>query len=252
MPRSQDLARGRFFRRDQGRCQIGRKTMRLIRLVFAMFVLCVSVPTFAQEWTEYVNRIDRFTTVFPGQPTIQEITWPSEYGAVFPGRVYMQQVGLARYSVTVIDYTDTEKRHSELVKNDAFRLPIYWQIDVMASIQYAATKFRQRQGVKVTYDAWHYIDLVEGHQLQLTNADQSRTFVGIYLHENRLYVVEATVPAGAAQPGLFQQALGFLDEAGNRIRYNSIYSNRLPPSRLGGRGGRGDGAGARGGESNRP
>jgi hypothetical protein len=97
-----------------------------------------------------------------------------------------------------------------------------------------------------------YIDLVEGHQLQLTNADRSRTFVGIYLHENRLYIVEATVPAGAPQPGLFQQALSLLDEAGNRVRYDSIYSNRLPPGRLGGRGGRGrggrgDGAGGRGG-----
>jgi len=34
------------------------------------------------------------------------------------------------------------------------------------------------------------ICLVEGHQLQLTNADQSRTFVGIYLHENRLYILK--------------------------------------------------------------
>ena len=225
--------------------------MRLIRRVLAALVLCVSVPAFAQEWTEYVNRTDRFTTVFPGQPTVQEIAWPSEYGAVFPGRVYTHQNGPARYSVTVIDYTDAERRHSEVIKNEAFSQSIYWQIDVMASIQYAATKFRQREGAKVTYDAWHYISLVEGHQLQLTNADQSRTFASIYLHENRLYIVEATVPAGAPLPGMFQQNLGFLDEAGNSVRYDSIYSNRLPPSRLSGRGGRGrgrgDGAGGRGG-----
>ena len=223
--------------------------MRLIRRVLAALVLCASVPAFAQEWTEYVNRMDRFTTVFPGQPAVQEIKWPSEYGAVFPGRVYPHQNGPTRYSITVIDYTDAERRHAELIKNEAFSASIYWQIDVMASIQYAATKFRQREGARVTYDAWHYISLVEGQQLQLTNADQSRSFVGIYLHENRLYIAEATVPAGAPQPGMFQQALGFLDEAGNNVRYDSIYSNRLPPSRLGGRGrgGRGDGAGGRGG-----
>ena len=88
--------------------------MRRARLILAVLVLCGSGPGFAQEeWTEYINRMDRFTTVFPGQPTVQETTWPSEYGMVFPGRVYAVQQGPSRYSVTVIDYTDAEKRYSE-------------------------------------------------------------------------------------------------------------------------------------------
>lgn len=218
--------------------------MHLIRLISSMLIIVfVSAPSSAQGWIEYVNRADRFSVNFPGQPEVKDITWPSEYGAVFPGRVYSHENGQSRFSVTVIDYTEAERRHAEQTnKAEAFSSPIYWQIDVMASIQYAATKFRQRDGVKVTYDAWHYIDLVEGHQLQITNADQSRTFVGIYLHENRLYILEATVPPRAAQPGLFQQSLSFLDEAGNRVRYDQIYSNRLPPSTRGGnRGGRGRG-----------
>lgn len=146
--------------------------MRLIRLILAALVLCASAPALAQEeWLEYTNATDRFTIVFPGQPTVQEIMWPSEYSAVFPGRVYSVQQGQNRYSVTVIDYTNSEAIHSKIAKPESFRDPRYWQIDIQASIQYAATKFRQRPGVKVTYDAWHYIDLVEGHQLQLTNAD---------------------------------------------------------------------------------
>jgi hypothetical protein len=174
---------------------------------------------------------------------VQEITWPSEYGAVFPGRVYTTAQGPSRYSVTVIDYTEAERIHAERPnRNDAELGGQYWQVDVQASIAYAATKFRQREGVKVTFDAYHYIDLISGHQLQLTNPDQSRTFAGIYLHENRLYILEATVAAKAPPPGLFQQSLGFLDEAGKNVRYQSIYFNRLPPSRLG-RGGRGGRAG---------
>ena len=101
-------------------------------------------------------------------------------------------------------------------QHDGSRRPeqgLYWQIDTQASIAYAATKYRQRDA-KVTFDAWHYIDLVEGHQLQLTNPDGSRTFVGIYLHESRLYILESTVPKGAPQPGLFQQSLSFLDPRG--------------------------------------
>jgi hypothetical protein len=216
--------------------------MHAVRVTLVVIAVFVSTPAMAQEWTEITNRIDRFTVNMPGQPKVQEITWPSEYGAVFPGRVYSVEQGQNRYSITVIDYTDAERIHAERPnKTEAETGGIYWQVDVQASIAYAATKFRQRPGVKVTYDAYHYIDLVSGHQLQLTNPDQTRTFVGIYLHENRLYILEATVPARAPAPGLFQQSLGFLDEAGNHVRYREIYFNKLPPARLGrgGRGGRG-------------
>jgi hypothetical protein len=217
--------------------------MRAVRFTLAIIVLFTSAPAFAQEWTEFTSRADRFTVNFPGQPKTQDITWPSEYGATFPGRVYSVEQGSNRYSITTIDYTDAERIHAERPKTEAEAGGggVYWQVDVQASIAYAATKFRQRPGVKVTYDAYHYIDLVSGHQLQLTNADQSRTFVGIYLHENRLYILEATVPARAPAPRLFQQSLGFLDEAGNHVRYREIYFNKLPPARLGrgGRGGRG-------------
>jgi hypothetical protein len=209
------------------------------RLISVAVILVFASPLLAQEWVEFTNTLDRFTVNFPGEPKVQEITWPSEYGAVFPGRVYTTAQGPSRYSVTVIDYTEAERIHAERPnRNDAELGGQYWQVDVQASIAYAATKFRQREGVKVTFDAYHYIDLISGHQLQLTNPDQSRTFAGIYLHENRLYILEATVAAKAPPPGLFQQSLGFLDEAGKNVRYQSIYFNRLPPSRLG-RGGRG-------------
>ena len=213
--------------------------MRPLRALAVLAALLVAAPSSAQEWATYTNKVDRFEVNLPGQPKVQETTWPSEYGAVFPGRVYSYEQNGNRYSVTVIDYTNAEKIHAARTnKTEADSGPMYWQIDVQASVQFAATKFRTRPGVKVTYDAWHYIDLISGHQLQLTNADQSRTFVGIYLHESRLYILEATVPARAPQPGLFQQSLSILDEMGNRVRYNSIYFNRLPPIRgAGGRGG---------------
>jgi hypothetical protein len=206
--------------------------MRLPGIVATVLVLAAAPPTSAQDWTTYTNRLDRFEVNFPGQPTVEDIKWPSEYGAVFPGRVYTVRQNGGRYSVTVIDYTDAERIHAARTnRTEADNLPIYWQVDVQASIAYAATRFRQRPGVKVTYDAFHYIDLVSGHQLQITNDDQSRTFAGIYLHESRLYILEATVPARAPQPGLFQQSLSFLDEAGKKVRYPTIYYNRLTPTK---------------------
>lgn len=204
--------------------------MRRLGLVVAVFLALAADRAAAQEWSTYTNRVDRFEVNFPGQPKVEDITWPSEYGAVFPGRVYSLESNGSRYTVSVIDYTDAERIHAARTnRTEADNLPIYWQVDVQASIAYAATKFRQRPGVKVTYDAFHYIDLVSGHQLQITNPDQSRTFAGIYLHESRLYILEATVPARAPQPGLFQQSLSFLDAAGNKVRYPTIYYNRLTP-----------------------
>jgi len=217
--------------------------MRVTPLIAALCVLLLARPVFAQDWDEYENRVDRFTVPAPGEPKVETITWDSEYGAKFPGRVYKWDQGRNHYSVTVIDYSDAERIHSEL-NHIAYRGgPGYWQIDVMASIDYAATKYRQKPGVKVTYDAWHYIELVTGHQLQLTNPDESRTYVGIYLHENRLYVLDATVAKGAGPPLIFQQSFGFLDAEGKPVRYPTFYFNRPPPAQLGrgGRGGRGGG-----------
>jgi len=214
--------------------------MRRLALIAAI-VLSASGALVAQDWMDYENKEDRFTVNFPGQPKVETLTWPSEYGATMPGRSYTVTVpGGARYTITVIDYTMSRERHAAIQKNQANQQVMYADIDTMASIQYAATKlYRSKPGSTVTYDAWHYIDLVEGHQLQLTNADGSRTFASIYLHENRLYILDATVPKGSPQPGLFQQSLSFLDEKGERVRYNEIYSNRLPPrpARAGGQGG---------------
>jgi hypothetical protein len=198
--------------------------------VVALAGLLTTASASAQEWSTYSNKVDRFEVNLPGDPKVEQITWPSEYGAVFPARVYSYEQGGSRYSMTVVDYTDAERIHAARSNHtQADSLPIYWQVDVQASIAYAATKFRQRPGVKVTFDAFHYVDLVTGHQLQMTNPDQSRTFVGIYLHESRLYILEATVPARAPQPGLFQQSLVFLDAKGEHVRYNTFYYNRMAP-----------------------
>jgi hypothetical protein len=56
------------------------------------------------------------------------------------------------------------------------------------------------------------------------------------MHDNRLYLLEGTVPNGAPEPGLFQQSLGFVDKEGKTIRYRDYYDNDYPPPPLAGRG----------------
>lgn len=202
-------------------CALLRGRARVIDALVLLAALTFGTAAVAQEWTEYVSREDRFVTNFPGTPVVTEISWDSEYGAVFPGRVHSVDIDGRHYSVTVIDYSDSKAIHAARTNSTEADSPAgyeYWRIDKLASVAYAATKFRQRGG-KVTYDAWHHIDRVPGHQLQITNPDGSRTFAGMYLHQDQLFIVEATVPKGSPPQGMFQQSLHFIDEEGRPIRY---------------------------------
>jgi hypothetical protein len=57
------------------------------------------------------------------------------------------------------------------------------------------------------------------------------------MHENKLYLFEATVPAGYPPPDFFQQSVGWIDENGNPIRYLSVYHNGYPKPAVSRRGG---------------
>jgi len=192
--------------------------MRLI----SPLILCLSVLTgtaSAQGWHTYEARDQFFSVNFPAEPEITDSTYASEYGATLPARIYRVRNGASLHSVTVVDYTQAQRIYAELPdRTDEANNASLWLYDQRASVAYAARNFRLRGG-EVTYDAWHHIDLVEGHQLQVTNPDQSRTYASMYLHEGRLYILEATVPPGSLPQGLFQQSLSFLDQDGNRIRY---------------------------------
>jgi hypothetical protein len=208
--------------------------MRLMSLLSAAFILLVSGPSFAQEWIEYASQEDLFSVNFPSAPTARDITYSTEYRVTLPGRVYSSERGQSRYSVTVIDFTDIQAVHTKQLegcegpsRSQANLCTNQWIGDLRGALDYAVAEFLRRDG-KVTDYSYYNAERVEGRRLQLTNADQSRTFAAIHMHQNRLYIFEGTVPHGAPPPGLFQQSLGFIDEAGIRIRYDSIYSNMYP------------------------
>ena len=79
--------------------------------------------------------------------------------------------------------------------------------DLRGALLYATWTFLQRDA-EATHLGYNSVDRVEGDQLHLTNPDESRTYVSIYMHENKLYVLEGTVPRGYPEPALFQQSLG--------------------------------------------
>src|SRR5688572_12954982 len=215
--------------------------MRLHRIAASIAIVLMSEPAVAQGWTEFVSKDDRFTTNFPGVPQVRESTFTSQFGADLPSRVYSATRGESRFSVTVVDYRSIEKILTEKSKScpegaETCRggsTPVsstgagYWKADLAGAMVYATWQFIRRDAV-VTEFVWTNIDLVEGHLLHLTNKDKSRTYASIFMHENKLYIGEATVPAGDPEPGLFQQALGFIDENGRSIRYQTLYHNGFP------------------------
>jgi len=210
-------------------------------VVAGVVVLVASGTAVAQEWVAFVSKDDRFTANFPGSPQVTETTYKSQFGADLPARVYSAAVGMSRFSMTVVDYRPIEKILTERAKScppgaetclgganaGSSTGAGYWKADVAGAIIYATWQFMRRD-TKVTELIWSNIDLIEGHLLHLTNDDTSRTFASVFMHDNKLYIGEATVPAGDPPPGLFQQSLGWIDENGTGIRYQTLYHNGFP------------------------
>lgn len=234
--------------------------MRVRALVFAL-LLSIPLSAAAQEWDEYTSLQDGFRLNFPGTPRITTTSWTSQLNYVLPARVYVAEKGKERYSVTVVDYSSIEQQGVERAKscppgnaNCRANAPEalgagYARHDERGAIVYATFKLLQRDAT-LNYLAWEWQDLVEGNIIQLTNtADQSRTFAWVGMHQQKLYILEGTVPAGYPEPGLFQQSMQWVDKDGNGIRYRSIYSNSFhgmgvypPPPVVGGTGAANPGA----------
>ena len=233
--------------------------MRMTAFVLAL-LLSVSGSAVAQEWEHYVSLEDTFELNFPGEPTVTETTWTTVLDYVLPARVYSAERGPGRYSMTVVDYRGLEalgiarsetceSGNAQCRKNNNDNIGNgYWKHDERSAMMWATSRL-VRQAEEVTLLAWEWQDMVEGHALNLTNADGSRTFAYVTMHEHKLYIMEGTVPQGYPQPGLFQQSLGWIDKDGNPVRYEILYSNTyhgmgLYPKPNPGGGGRGGGRGA--------
>jgi hypothetical protein len=211
--------------------------MRSSALVPAV-ILVLSTPAFAQEWSEFVSKQDYFSVSFPGQPKVEAITYPTEYRITLPGRVYSVDGKRGRYSLTVVNYRDAialhEARNKKCVADggDGDQCQDDGPEEMRGVLVFASWNFMRREGVKLTHYAHFNSDRVEGHEIHLTNADGSRTFGVAHMHEDRLYVLEATVPRGAPPPGLFQISLRFLDKDWRPVRYEwvgtQLYSNGYP------------------------
>jgi hypothetical protein len=227
--------------------------MRITSFVAAALVLGLCGQAVAQEYVEYVSKDDRFTIEFPATPKVTQSTFKSQYGYDLPSRVYSADAsgaGKGHYQVTVVDYNgiqamgEERARHCPAGAEPCFGNPSpvsstgagYWKADISGATTYAAWQYLQKKP-DLKFMGWATMDLVEGTLLDMVNADKSYTAAAIYMHENKLYIIEGTVPAGYPPPDWFNQNVGWIDEQGRPIRYLSVYHNGFPKPQVSTRGG---------------
>jgi hypothetical protein len=206
--------------------------MRLIPLILGC--LAVSAPLSAQEWQTTTVPEDGFRANFPGEPAVERIAYETEFRMTLPGRAYRAADELGRYSTTVVDYRDVERMHNERSatclaarganQQDGDTCQNDFVMEVAGAMDHAAAAYLKRDGVKITQYGTYFLDMVLGRLVQLTNPDRSRTYVAIHQHAGRLYIHEATVPAGMPEPILFWQSLAWVNDEGKAIRYRTLYT----------------------------
>ena len=208
-----------------------RGVMCLISLAAAaLFLALETVSAQAQERNQYLAFEDRFSADFPNAPTVRESTYTTELGIIMPARVYMAEDDFGKYSVTVVDWRDEELYETFLAgcQDCDGAMPN----DIRGAALHAAFGFVSRGG-EVTYLGQMDTEEVQGVRIHLLNEDGSRTYGTTHWHEYRLYIIEATAPPSAPPPHFFPVSIGFIDEAGRRVRYVERYSPLFPtPARV--------------------
>jgi hypothetical protein len=191
--------------------------MRVWKLIPAMAFLFYAASASAQGWIEYVNTDDFFAVNFPGEPRVEEFIYVSEFKSPLPSRRYIGEDASGRYQMTVIDMHTT------------VRPPGRQGVELRGAMAYAASELR-RTG-EVTYDAYGEIQVIPGHQLQITLPDGRRNFVQIHYHDHRLYVAEAIVAGNMPPPVHFQASVSSVNEEGLAIRYTGEGTFSFPDGR---------------------
>lgn len=196
--------------------------MYLINLkgvVGALFLLLSTSQVIAQDWHSYFDQDERFVINMPGEPEITEFYYPTEWGGNLPAKLYSINTGNVDYRLTVVNYGTDETAYVQVADHTDDDFP--WLYDFRGSIAFAARNIREKNEGEITFDNWHHIEMVEGHQIQVTHQDGTRTYASIYLYEEegRLFIIEARGPSNGLYQGIFQQSLHFLDEDGQRVRY---------------------------------
>lgn len=202
--------------------------MRYLGALAAVLFCFNTSAALAQDWHEFVSRDEFFLVGMPGEPVKSSAAYRAASGVSVPATTFIATFNGTVYKATVVHYMDAS------------------QADIDAALEHAVQTYRDRPG-EVTYDMDQRMEGLPGHMIYLLNPDGSRTATGIFMHAgpsqwggpNRLYILEATAPAGMPPAIQFPQSFFLLDENGERLEYqtdengNRVRNMRILPEHVG-------------------
>ena len=190
---------------------------KLLRVPVLLLALSLALPSLvsAQEWKEFTSKDDKFTAWFPGEPSLTTRPWTSEFGALLEAHVYTATQGPSTYTLTVVDHSSVQKQLTDKAKQCAqgdercdgatqYSGAGYWKNDVRGAMAYGVFSMLKRPNEQVTHFGMSVAQAMEVNQVQLlNNVNNTRTHAIVYMHEYRLYILEATVPKNYPAPQQF-------------------------------------------------
>lgn len=166
-------------------------------LVAAGFML-LSVPAFAQGWSEYRNTDEGFLVNLPGDPSVESVTYATQSGASVPARVFAATEGMNRYSMTVVDLSGSA------IDDDGTKAMAH-----EASVQ--------RKRGQIRFDELSELDGIHGHQLSIAESNGRRVLIQLYYYNHRLYIAEGNTAPGAFEAALFQTSVAMIHPDGRVV-----------------------------------
>lgn len=166
------------------------------RLFLVSSALILWAPAEAQQWIHFEDRLWGFSVNFPHEPLSERIDYTTYFGETVPARRYTAERGNARYTFTVVYFSQAPT-------------------DSHTAISFAAEAIRDKG--TPGYYAYDSLDGIPGQMVSVTQPDGRVTQASIYFVDQRLYIAEASVAAGDPAPSQFVQSILIIDPEGEQI-----------------------------------
>ena len=166
-------------------------------VAFAIAASFVAGPALAQESPLHVNREHRFAVIFPGEPTMREITYTARSGDSVPARQFLVEQDTGGYTVTVVQFPGGRAEDRR-------------------AVEHAAENLRRRGEVRFQAYA-DYDPGIPGRQLNIMETGGRQLRASVYMYDRRLYITETSAVPGDLAAIQFEQSIMLLDENGEDV-----------------------------------
>ena len=184
--------------------------MRTISICLSIAVLSVLGPSLgvnAQDTNDeitsppfFIDRDARFAILFPGDPIVNDISYMTEAGTLFPAQRFSLKEGTNEHIVTVVDFSDGPAVDIAIVEN--------------------AVEETMRGG-ELIYEAEAEYEPGVGSRQFMASLDDGREIqASVYMWDHRLFITEAIGAPGVPSLLRFAQSFTMLEADGGELNFD--------------------------------